>query len=229
MELYRALVEVRYVAPRYLDAKSEIITAFMKQYPEFRVDFAVEQMQATVRMRNSQRGIDSFADGMHCGQDMSFDPFDLETFAREATNFCRQVVRDILLVENAQRIGMRFFYRVALPENKTLTDVTLQNILRHGEMLRNSSLRADKWEFRFSQDDEKFHYTIQSHPEFVKDEESSSEQATGQLVFDIDVFQNEKPVSAITSMRETILEAQQEALEKGEKFSREMIYGASGG
>ena len=227
MELYRALVELRYVAPRYLDTRSNIITAFMKQYPEFLIEFGPEPMKEAVRMRNSQRGIDSFAHGEHCGLEMSFYPFDLETFARDATNFCRQVVRDILQVEEIGRIGMRFFYRVALPENQSLTDITLQSILRHGEMLSDSSLRAVKWEFRFSQEDEQFHYTIRSYPEYLKEEESASEQFTGNLVLDIDVFQNEKPVSAITSFRDTIMEAQREASERGAQLSREMIYGAT--
>lgn len=208
MEAFRALVELRYLpAPLYLDCRGKIIEQFKAQYREVLLEqVPFNDYDQHVRMKNEQRGIQAFVNAIHVGLDMQFEPFDLDTFAREAHVFCRWIVRDTLKIETILRLGMRFFYRWPVPD-RSLVDFTLGKLLGSGDGVSGLDVTSTHWHLRFQAADESYSYTFQFEPERAG--EKGKEEYTGHIVADFDAFNSKLPGSTVTSLREDIRKAEE--------------------
>jgi len=222
MEAYRAVLEVRYEPiPRYLDTRGAILEEFKSKYPQIQVEDLpigppLGDLGKHVRLKNEQRGIKAFVNGIHTGFEMRFEPFDLDVFAREAERFCRTVVRDILRVDAVTRLGMRFWYRWGMLDGD-LSNYMFHKLLSLKDDMHEVQLKGVNFRLRFSAADGDFRYTFQFYPE--REAEGEEPQNTGFCTADFDVYQQDLPVTAaLTSSRNTIQEAQMRSLEKGTRL-----------
>jgi len=221
MKLYRVLVEIKYLAPLYLDSKGRIIKEYEERYPELTLGFHVDPLQGAIRMENPQRGVKVFISGRRCGIEMEFEPLSLDAFSGEAGRFCRTISRDILKVESVNRIGMRYFYRWPVPRQDVVA-FTLKEMLCAADDVSDAPITRVNWSLRLESADDDYKYTFQFYPELVK--EDDEEKLSGSLVMDIDAYQNARPVSALTSLQGMIQEAQHKSMPIGTRLLERVVW-----
>lgn len=220
MELFKVLVEVRHMAPLYLDNKGHIIEKFRNKYPELDIQLGVEGLEAHLRLRHTGRGTKVFTSGLHTGIETEFEPFDLDEFAAEAEKFCRTVIRDIYKLESVERFGVRFYHRLSA-ETNDLVGFTLHNLLGYEDDISELNVMAAQWALRFETHDDEMGYNLQFSPDIA--ETDGEKQFTGHLIADFDSYKRRLPVTAVTSLRDEIPHRHKKALEIGTRMLKGIV------
>jgi hypothetical protein len=215
MELFRAMVEIRYLAPLYLDVRGQIVDKFTSHYKLIGYDLAPNPLHETVKLRDPQREFEVFANAMHCGGEMRFDPIDLETFAHDVSVFCSGTIREVLKVKDLKRIGTRYFYREKTPSDEVMS-MLLKKALHPLDDFSDVRFVGGNWRVRLETEDDEHKYTFQYYPERIT--EGGEERPTGHLVLDIDVAQMTPPLSALAALEHTITSAQRSARIMGKRI-----------
>ena len=220
MALFRALVEIRYYGPLYMDNRGRIAERFKDRYSVLGFDIAPNPLQETLKLRDENRGLELFVHAQHCGGEMKFEPVDLEVFAEEVTQFCRPVLRDILRVDTLRRVGIRFLYRQ--PEiSENVMNAVLEKLMPPKDDPSDIGFRHDNWRVRLESEDEHNKYTIQVYSEQVI--EGEKQQPTGHLVLDVDVHRESQPTSVLSSLSANISAAEKDARALAERVLERIV------